>query len=259
MKNQPKICSRGSLVEGLGAMLGSKIGLGSPLEGVLGPSWAQEPIKTPKGEEMGLQGPPWDPPTWSQNPSKINIKSTKKMIIFWSDFLIDFWSILGGFWVPTWGQHPPKIYKKSIKKNDRFLHHFFIYFLPMFEGSNLQFLMTLSAKTLIFEILVNMDFDRFFINFYGHLGPQNRSKINKKSLKKSTKFWYQFLMDFRWILGGFGASCWPQNPSKIDHKSMPKKWCKKVGPKSMRLKKGCAGNSSCGPWRELKELENQRE
>ena len=42
-------------------MLGSKIGLGSPLGGVLGPSWAQEPIKTPKGEEMGLQGPPWDP------------------------------------------------------------------------------------------------------------------------------------------------------------------------------------------------------
>ena len=60
-KNHPKICSRGSLGGGLGAMLGSKIGLGSPLGGVLGPSWAQEPIKTPRGEEMDLQGPPWDP------------------------------------------------------------------------------------------------------------------------------------------------------------------------------------------------------
>ena len=26
----------------------------------IAPSWAQEPIKTPRGEEMDLQGPPWD-------------------------------------------------------------------------------------------------------------------------------------------------------------------------------------------------------
>ena len=31
-------------------MLGSKIGLGSPLGVIFRPSWAQEPIKTPKGE-----------------------------------------------------------------------------------------------------------------------------------------------------------------------------------------------------------------
>ena len=58
-----KLGQVGSLGGGLGAMLGSKIGLGSPLGGVWGLSWAQEPIKTPRGEEMGLQGPPWDPPT----------------------------------------------------------------------------------------------------------------------------------------------------------------------------------------------------
>ena len=54
------------LLEGVwGAMLGSKIGLGSPLGVILRPCWAQEPIttpkaeapepiKTPKSEEMGL-------------------------------------------------------------------------------------------------------------------------------------------------------------------------------------------------------------
>ena len=41
--------------------------------GHLGPSWPQEQLKTPRGEEMGLQGPPWDPllggqvgPRWGQ-------------------------------------------------------------------------------------------------------------------------------------------------------------------------------------------------
>ena len=77
--------------------MGSKIGLGRPLGGVLGPSWAQmpiktpkneaqEPIKTPKSEEMGLQEPPWEPPIWSQNPTKMNITSITKMIIFYISF-----------------------------------------------------------------------------------------------------------------------------------------------------------------------------
>ena len=35
----------------------------------IAPSWAQEPIKTPRGEEMDLQRPSSDLPTWSQNPT----------------------------------------------------------------------------------------------------------------------------------------------------------------------------------------------
>ena len=54
-------------------------------------------------------------------------------------------------------------------------------------------------------------------------------------------------MDFRWILGGFGASCWPKNPSKIDHKSIPKKICKKAWPKSMQEKKGHAPQGPAVP------------
>ena len=42
---------------------------------------------------------------------------------------------------------------------------FFTDFLMIFEGSNFQFLMTLSAKTVIFEISVNMDLNIFFANF----------------------------------------------------------------------------------------------
>ena len=67
------IAFRGSLGGGLGAMLGSKIGLGRPLGGVWGPSWPQEPIKTPKGETTGIQGQTWHPqlgghvgPRWGQ-------------------------------------------------------------------------------------------------------------------------------------------------------------------------------------------------
>ena len=89
-----KLGQVGSLGGGLGAMLGSKIGLGSPLGRVLGPSWAQEPIKTPKGEaqepiktpkseEMGLQ----EPPRASLGPPNLEPKSNinqhkKNMIIF---------------------------------------------------------------------------------------------------------------------------------------------------------------------------------
>ena len=78
-----KLGQVGSLGGGLGAMLGSKIGLGSPLGVIFRPSWAQEPIKTPKGEapepiktpkvrklvSKSVQEPPWSPPTWSQNPT----------------------------------------------------------------------------------------------------------------------------------------------------------------------------------------------
>ena len=53
-----KLGQVGSLGEGLAAMLGSKIGPGSPLGVIFGPSWAQEPIKTPRGEDMGFQRPP---------------------------------------------------------------------------------------------------------------------------------------------------------------------------------------------------------
>ena len=65
-ENNTKICFRGSLGRGLGAMLGSKFGPGGPLEGVWAPSWLQEPNKTPKGETADLQGPPWDPPRTPQ-------------------------------------------------------------------------------------------------------------------------------------------------------------------------------------------------
>ena len=57
-------------------------------------------------------------------------------------------------------QHGANMHQKSIKNNqttDRNLHQFWID-LMIFEGSSLQFLMTLLAKTLIFEISVYMDF-----------------------------------------------------------------------------------------------------
>ena len=104
----------------------------------------------------------------------------------------------------------------------------------IFEGSNLQFLMTLSAKTVIFDISVYMDFDWFLINFWGHLGPQTLPKISKKIGTKTRKFWYQFLFDFWWILEGFGRPRWLQNPWKIDQKTISKKWSKNESKKVMR-------------------------
>ena len=81
----------GSLGGGLGAMLGSKIDPGSPLGVIFGPSWAQEPMKTPKGEasepiktpkseEMGLQERPrasLGPPNLEQK-SNINQHKLKQ-------------------------------------------------------------------------------------------------------------------------------------------------------------------------------------
>ena len=77
-----KLGQVGSLGGGLGAMLGSKIGLGSPLGVIFRLSWAQEPIKTPKGEvpepiktpqseEMRFQ----DPPRASLGPPNLEPKS----------------------------------------------------------------------------------------------------------------------------------------------------------------------------------------
>ena len=91
-----KLGQVGSLGGGLGAMLGSKIGPGSPLGVIFGPSWAQEPIKTPKGEapepiktpkseEMGFQEPPrasLGPPNLEPKSNKNQDKINKKLIIF---------------------------------------------------------------------------------------------------------------------------------------------------------------------------------
>ena len=68
-------------------------------------------------------------------------------------FVIEF----NGSWGPTWGQHATKIHQKVNQKTDRILYQCLIDFLVDFDGSNLQLLMTLSAKTVIFEISVNID------------------------------------------------------------------------------------------------------
>ena len=88
-----KLGQVGSLGGGLGAMLGSKIGLGRLLGVIFGPSWAQEPMKTPKGEapepikttkseEVGLQerpraslGPPNLEPKSNINQHKMKQKN----------------------------------------------------------------------------------------------------------------------------------------------------------------------------------------
>ena len=91
-----KLGQVGSLGGGLGAMLGSKIGLGSPLGVIFGPSWAQEPIKTPKGEapepiktpkseEVGLQERPrasLGPPNLEPKSNINQHKMKQKIIIF---------------------------------------------------------------------------------------------------------------------------------------------------------------------------------
>ena len=95
-----KLGQVGSLGGGLGAMLGSKIGLGSPLGVIFGPSWAQEPMKTPKGEapepiktpkseEVGLQerpraslGPPNLEPKSNINQHKMKQKNDHFLISF---------------------------------------------------------------------------------------------------------------------------------------------------------------------------------
>ena len=114
-----KLGQVGSLGGGLGAMLGSKIGLGSPLGVIFRPSWAQEPIKTPKGEapepmktpkseELGLQerpraslGPPNLEPKSNINQHKIDQKNDLFLISFWNGFFIDFTRILGPNMGPT--------------------------------------------------------------------------------------------------------------------------------------------------------------
>ena len=114
-----KLGQVGSLGGGLGAMLGSKIGPGSPLGVIFGPSWAQEPIKTPKGEapepiktpkseEMSLQerpraslGPPNLEPKSNINQHKINKKHDNFLKYFFDGFLIDFRRILGPNMGPT--------------------------------------------------------------------------------------------------------------------------------------------------------------
>ena len=133
-------------------------------------------------------------------------------------------------------QHGANIHQQSIKniqKNDRFLHHFFIDFLMIFEGSDLQFLMTLSAKTVIFDISVYMDFDWFLINFWGYLGPQTLPKINKKILKKQVNF----DINFYWILDGFWRGLGGQDGFKINEKSIKKRYQqndRKMSPKQSR-------------------------
>ena len=53
--------------------------------GYLGPSWPQEHLKTPRGEEMGLQGSPWYPllrgqvgPRWCQVGTMLAPRATKR-------------------------------------------------------------------------------------------------------------------------------------------------------------------------------------
>ena len=110
-----------ALLEGSWRLLGGSWGA---LGGLLGVSWGYLGPKSQQVTEKLVRWTPLDPPTWSQNPTKINIKSIKKLMIFWCYFLMDFWLILGGSWGPTWGQHAPKIYQKINQKTDRNLHQF---------------------------------------------------------------------------------------------------------------------------------------
>ena len=103
-KNRQKFVSRGSLGDP-GVMLGSTIDLGVALGGVWGilrPSWPQEQLKTPKGEEPELQGLPWDRllggqvgPRWGQVGAKWVPNSKPTCIMFSIPFLMDFGSLLG--------------------------------------------------------------------------------------------------------------------------------------------------------------------
>ena len=115
-KSTPNLSRRPSW-RGLGGSWGA-------LGGLLGVSWGYLGPKSQQVTEKLVRWTPLDPPTWSQNPTKINIKSIKKLMIFWCYFLIDFWLILGGSWGPTWGQHAPKIHQKINQKTDRNLHQF---------------------------------------------------------------------------------------------------------------------------------------
>ena len=71
IKNRPKICPEGPL----GGVL-------EALGGLLGVSWGYLGPKSQQVTEKLVRWTPLDPPTWSQNPTKINIKSIKKLMIF---------------------------------------------------------------------------------------------------------------------------------------------------------------------------------
>ena len=60
-------------------------GLGGSWEALgrlLGVSWGYLGPKSQQVTEKLVRWTPLDPPTWSQNPTKINIKSIKKLVIF---------------------------------------------------------------------------------------------------------------------------------------------------------------------------------
>ena len=120
-----KLGQVGSLGGDLGAMLGSKIGLGSLLGVIFGPSWAQEPMKTPKGEapepiktpqseEVGLQ----ERPRASLGPPNLEPKSninqhTMKQTINIFDIILEL--IFHRFYKDFGSQHGANIHQKSIK------------------------------------------------------------------------------------------------------------------------------------------------
>ena len=173
-------------------------------------------------------------PCWAQEPLKMHAK-------FWSIFAIDFWSIffdvgsiLGGFWEAFGGHVGLQEPLKSELKFWLDLGCIFYRFFLISEGPKPCFWQTVHAKSLFLKISYItdfLDFYRFCVPSWLPKSTQNPPKIDKKLIRKDVENMMLCLIVFFSIFGGFWAPswepCWGYVGQKTSKKWLPKNELKK--------------------------------
>ena len=186
--------SFGGVLGGLGGVLGR-------LGGVLGGSWGvlgakacwHTPGAPPKGRpswpKLTQVGPKlrscWAQvgPSWAQDAYKTQINMHAKMrtmlMLIFHRFLVDFWSILEGFWRSCW---PPRCIRKWCQIWMNFWSFFYWFSSHVDLPESLNFANS-PRRIGFFTFLLDARFSTICIDFRCYVRSQNLPKICQKSIK----------------------------------------------------------------------------